>query len=88
MMNPAHANEQEQGQRESRETAPSGPRVDREHQASAICAGVAFLRAPTSRSRSMTALFAVMASGVNRGKVARRSAFGSNVMPELTVPVR
>jgi hypothetical protein len=56
-------------------------------QASATCAGVASLRAAKARSTSTKARFAFSASGVKRGKVARKSE-GSKVVVVSIFPVR
>src|SRR5882762_9841848 len=55
--------------------------------ASAIWAGVAFLRSPILRSRSTRVWFALRASGVKRGSVLRKSV-RSNVVFSLILPVR
>ena len=56
-------------------------------QARAIWAGVAFFRPAIAPSRSINASFAFRASGVNRGRVLRKSVL-SNVVVSSIFPVR
>ena len=56
-------------------------------QASAICAGVAFFSAAIRFSRSTSAWFFSIASGVNRGRILRKSFSASRVSLDMT-PVR
>ena len=58
------------------------------NQASAICAGVMFLRAARSFRKSTTLKLASSASGVKRGKSFRRSFGSSNFMSLVILPVR
>jgi hypothetical protein len=57
------------------------------NQARATWAGVAPFRVATRRSRSTSAWFAALASGLNRGMVVRMSA-SSNAVRWLICPVR
>ncbi len=56
-------------------------------QASAICAGVAFLSSATRRIRSTRAWFFSMASGVKRGRMWRKS-FSASLLSLPIAPVR
>jgi hypothetical protein len=56
-------------------------------QASAICAGVAFLRSPICFKRSTSAWLAFIASGAKHGKMLRKS-FPDSLMFSFIAPVR